>query len=424
MEGYFIESMEKWSRHKLKELITIKHGYAFKGEYFTDVKTNNILLTPGNFAIGGGFQINKPKYYEGPIPEDYVLKKGDLIVTMTDLSKQGDTLGFPAIIPYNSHLKFLHNQRIGLVEELIDEIDLKFLFYSMCTNTYQKFVVGSASGSTVKHTSPGRIREYEISIPSKGTQLKIASILSAYDDLIENNEKRIKLLEEMAQLLFTEWFVKFNFPGHEKIKMVDSGTEFGMIPEGWNLKALENVCDYIGRGISPSYNDEGESIVLNQKCIRNQQISFAESRRQDKKVSTEKIVKFGDVLVCSTGVGTLGRVAQIYDFYSGSTADSHVSIVRPNNNINVDYFGISLLNKEKYFTDQGVGSTGQTELSRSIIQKTIILCPPMEIQLQFSNKVANGRRVLINLRKANDDLAQIRDLLIPQLVTGKRGVKN
>ena len=97
---------------KLGDVAEIKHGYAFKGDFFCDEPTHYLILTPGNFAIGGGFQ-EKPKYYNGSIPEDYVLAKNDLIVTMTDLSKQGDTLGYSAFVPENN--RYLHNQRIGLV---------------------------------------------------------------------------------------------------------------------------------------------------------------------------------------------------------------------------------------------------------------------------------------------------------------------
>ena len=98
----------------LGDYIHVKHGFAFKGEHFTEEETQDVLVTPGNFVIGGGFQDNKLKYYSGPVPEDYVLHEGDLVVTMTDLSKAGDTLGYPALIPASSERRFLHNQRIGL----------------------------------------------------------------------------------------------------------------------------------------------------------------------------------------------------------------------------------------------------------------------------------------------------------------------
>ena len=110
--------MSEWKECKLGDVIDVKHGFAFKGEFFQTEPNENILITPGNFKIGGGWKENKYKYYNGEIPEEYVLTTGDLIVTMTDLSKEVDTLGYPAIVPSNQNRKFLHNQRIGLISQL------------------------------------------------------------------------------------------------------------------------------------------------------------------------------------------------------------------------------------------------------------------------------------------------------------------
>jgi type I restriction enzyme, S subunit len=107
-------STSGWQTIRLGELVEIKHGFAFKGEFFRDSPPGDILLTPGNFAIGGGFKSDKLKYYNGPVPEEYVLLEGDLLVTMTDLSKSADTLGYPALVPKPLYARFLHNQRLGL----------------------------------------------------------------------------------------------------------------------------------------------------------------------------------------------------------------------------------------------------------------------------------------------------------------------
>jgi type I restriction enzyme S subunit len=191
----------KWKEYSLGELIQIKHGYAFKGEFFSDEPTDDILLTPGNFAIGGGFKAQKLKYYNGDIPVDYILDENDVIVTMTDLSKEADTLGFSAKVPSWYGKRMLHNQRIGLIKLKTDDFDQNFLYWLMRTFSYQRFVANGATGATVKHTSPTKICQYKFTAPEdKTTQRRIASILSAYDDLIENNLKRIKLLEEKARI--------------------------------------------------------------------------------------------------------------------------------------------------------------------------------------------------------------------------------
>lgn len=224
---------------KLENVIHIKHGFAFRGEFFTDDITDKILLTPGNFAIGGGFKGDKFKYYDGPIPQDYILNEGDVIVTMTDLSKQADTLGYSAKIPKYKSRIYLHNQRIGLVRLTDESYDINYIYWLMRTADYQRFIAGSATGATVKHTSPSKIGAYKFKAPkNKHIQRRIASILSAYDDLIENNLKRIKLLEELAQRTYEEWFVKFRINGEQL--PVDEKTG---LPVGWERLSLENCIN-------------------------------------------------------------------------------------------------------------------------------------------------------------------------------------
>ena len=244
----------------LSDYIKIKHGFAFKGEFFSTQPTQDILVTPGNFAIGGGFKADKFKYYEGVVPEDYILKTNDLVVTMTDLSVDADTLGYSALIPNDKKNRFLHNQRVGLVQKKKEGIDFGYLYYLMRTREYQKYVVSTASGSTVKHTSPDRIASYEYGFPTLLTQKKIADILGAYDSKIENNNKIIKNLEMTAQTIFNEWFVNFRFTNYENIKMI--GSEIGQIPEGWKLGGIDSVVTRL-----PTQNTYKEDSLLSKGLI-------------------------------------------------------------------------------------------------------------------------------------------------------------
>jgi len=154
-----------WSKISLGEIIDIKHGYAFKGEFFSEEPTENILLTPGNFRIGGGFSSNKFKYYKGDISADYILELDDLIVTMTDLSKDGDTLGYPALVPIIPSKTLLHNQRLGKIIFKINAPIKYYLNWLLRSSDYRSFILGSATGTTVRHTSPSRILEYSCLLP-------------------------------------------------------------------------------------------------------------------------------------------------------------------------------------------------------------------------------------------------------------------
>ena len=172
----------------LGDYIRIKHGFAFKGDYITTEDNGIVLVTPGNFEIGGGFKEKKCKFFSTEYPSEYVLHAGDLIVTMTDLSKQGDTLGYSALVP-NTDRVYLHNQRIGLVDVYNPEADKDYIYWYMRTPRYQKTIVATASGSTVKHTSPSRICEVEIDLPPLAVQKKIAATLTVIDQKIQSNNR-------------------------------------------------------------------------------------------------------------------------------------------------------------------------------------------------------------------------------------------
>lgn len=223
------------TRCKLGDHISIKHGYAFDGEFFSDQDNGIVLVTPGNFAMGGGYQEGKGKYYTGEYPAEFVLQPDDLIVTMTDLSKRIDTLGYGALVPSDGRV-YLHNQRIGLVQLNDGQVDKYYLSFLMRSYDYQRSIAGSSTGSTVHHSSPKKICEYEFDLPPLETQRRIASILMAYDNLIENNRKQIALLEEVAQRLYKEWFIDLRFPGHEDVEIVDG------VPQGWQEATVGDLC--------------------------------------------------------------------------------------------------------------------------------------------------------------------------------------
>ncbi|MDV2487192.1 restriction endonuclease subunit S [Acinetobacter johnsonii] len=212
-----------WTKVTLGEIFRVKHGFAFKGEFFTETPQKYCLVTPGNFSIGGGFQLAKAKYYSGEVPQGYILKVGDVVVTMTDLSKQADTLGYSAIIPENN--VWLHNQRIGLLEFKPNlEADPLFISYLLRTHDYRAWIVGSATGTTVKHTSPSRIESFECNIPPINQQKKIAKILSDLDEKIHFNNQINHTLESIAQTIFKSWFIDFD-PVRAKIAAKQEGKD-------------------------------------------------------------------------------------------------------------------------------------------------------------------------------------------------------
>lgn len=198
---------ERWEKQDLNNYISIKHGFAFKGEYFSEEPTNKVLLTPGNFKIGGGIKLDKLKYYKNldNYPIDFELKKHDLLITMTDLSKNGDTLGYPLLVPSSQDKIYLHNQRLGKVipNQGLHYFPKYFLRMYFQDFEYRSFVVGSSNGSTVKHSSPKKILWYKPSLPNldsdmiKNFDIETRYIFEAIDSFLSQNI----LLQEARDIL-------------------------------------------------------------------------------------------------------------------------------------------------------------------------------------------------------------------------------
>ena len=242
-----------WHEMTLGEAIHVKHGFAFKSQYFSD-SGDFVVLTPGNFNEKGGFRVrlSKDRLYAGDLPEEYVLNGGDIIVAMTE---QGPgLLGSSAVVPESG--KYLHNQRLGLIQDIDEKVlDKNFLYYLFNTRRVRGQISGSATGTKVRHTAPERIYQVKVVVPTDvNQQRKIASILMAYDDLIENNRMRIRLLEKAARMVYKEWFVDLRFPGHEQVRIKDG------VPEGWKRRTLSDVLVELESGARPKGGAKQEGI--------------------------------------------------------------------------------------------------------------------------------------------------------------------
>jgi type I restriction enzyme, S subunit len=199
---WFIEEAQAdWEEKLLKEYISIKHGFAFKGEFISTDKNNQILVTPGNFKVGGGFKLGKMKYYQNSeFPTDYILEADDLIVTMTDLSKEGDTLGYPALVPESEGEIYLHNQRIGKVV-FKSKLGKYFLYFLMRTDEYQWYVLGSSSGTSVRHTSPTSICDYSFLLPPSDKMHDFNTLAGDLLKKVAKNLSQIQTLEKLRDTL-------------------------------------------------------------------------------------------------------------------------------------------------------------------------------------------------------------------------------
>ena len=411
--------MNEWKKHKLSNIISVKHGYAFKGEFFSDEPTKNILLTPGNFNIGGGFKSDKLKYYNGQIPKDYILSKGEIIVTMTDLSKQADTLGYSAKIPNDTSKVFLHNQRVGLVKLINNDFDADFVYWLLRTYEYQRFIAGSATGATVKHTSPSKIGFYEFIAPiDKNIQQRIASILSAYDDLIENNLKRIKLLEELAQRIFSDYYKSLT-SGNSCISNIGVYVEHE-IGGGWGNDILTpEFCE-------PAYVIRGTDIdVIQAGNNKNVPLRFHKASN----LKSRKLVT-GDIIFEVSGGSQNEGVAKsllitnnlLDQFNEDVMCASFCKLLRPSDtNMSIWLFlFFRYLRMMKYTEIYEIRSASNIVNYNwtAFLKFQRIKVPNDKILERFNIQAVSIYRQINNLSSQINKLKESRDLLLPRLMNG------
>lgn len=373
-----------------------------------------IFLGIGNITEDGHLDLSAVKHIA---PSDFpkwtkrvTPRGGDIVFTYEA------TLNRYAIIP--EQFDGCLGRRLALIRPDRSKVDTRFLHYSFFSSSWRETIERNRlAGATVDRIPLSKFPVFPIDVPELPVQHRIAGILSAYDDLIEVNQRRIAILEEMARRLFDEWFVRFRYPGHEAVPLVE--TELGSVPKGWDHGTVSNLSGYISRGISPKYDDGASCRVINQKCIRAQAVSLEPARRQSKPVPADKFVLEGDVLINSTGVGTLGRVAQVLNGLNETTVDSHVTIARAASGIDASFFGLQLLALQEHFERQGVGATGQTELSKKAIADAALVIPPNGLMQEFGRHVQPIRKQAELLRTQNTRLRAARDLLLPKLISGE-----
>lgn len=439
--------MNNWTATTLADLVEIKHGFAFKGELFYDEPPGDFLLTPGNFAIGGGFQLGKKKYYRGPVSEDYVLKAGDLLVTMTDLSKDADTLGYSALVPESAR-RFLHNQRLGKVVLKSDRTTKAFVHWVMRSPVYRNEILASYTGSTVKHTSPTRILAYRFLLPTLVEQNEIAGILSALDDKIDLNRRMSETLEEMARAIFKDWFVDFG-PTRAKMegrasylapeiwalfpdRLDDKGK-----PEGWRLTVLEEVLDELETGGRPKGGVSGYAYgvpsVGAESIVGLGKFDYAKTKYIPKEFfdgMNRGHVKSRDVLLYKDG----GRPGEFEPhstlFGDGFPFDTfaineHVYRLRAK-----PEFGQALLycwlSSDAAMEEMRIKGTGVAipGLNSTQVKSLTTLVPAPNVARAFDTFVEPTiSRVLANCNEAQS-LAKLRDLLLPKLMSGEIRVKD
>ncbi|HRR96566.1 MAG TPA: restriction endonuclease subunit S, partial [Candidatus Ratteibacteria bacterium] len=285
------------------------------------------------------------------------------------------------------------------------------------TNKIQILSGGTGSGKSIFNKTS--FEEYQLKIQDNYLlQQKIAAILSAYDDLIENNTRRIQILEEVAQMIYNEWFVKFRFPGYEKVRFVDS--ELGKIPEGWSVEKLDKYVDF-EKGIEPgSSNYEQESNEENLPFLR---VGDLNNRSAgifiNWSLAKNKIVKEDDIVISMDGTPGIVKMG-LFGCYSTGIRKLIIKT-----NVIKKSFLYFLMLSERIQNIIKAHSKGTTILhaSESIRNMNFIL-PDNNLMDLYDNLVSPMVKETLLLNKKNKILRQTRDLLLPKLISGELNVSD
>jgi len=449
-----------WNEYKIDDLKAPVKGSIAMGPFGSRIKAENFVTEGipvikggqlhGAYVLDSGFDFLTPeKAEELKSSQAY---RGDLVIT------HRGTIGQVSIIPHDSlYEKYIVSQSQLKVSFDTDKVNPYFVNYFFRSHLGQHRLLENASqvGVPAIAKASTSVKVIMVPCPSLEDQTRVVEHLKSLDDKIKLNLQMNETLDAMAQEFFKSWFVDFDpvidnalaagnaIPDEfaeraaqrKSIERKDNldihslfpdefelTEEIGWIPKGWIISTLDDLTTELRRGISPKYTEVDGVRVVNQRCIRNHSIDYSVCRLNDATIRKVdgRYLEVGDVLVNSTGVGTLGRMAQVFYLDEPAVVDSHVTVVRPNTELVKPYtFGRLMLSIEPLVESMGLGSTGQTELSRVHLGELVVCIPPIELQefveksfLSYSDKSA------FNIQQ-NITLAKLRDTLLPKLMSGE-----
>lgn len=380
-----------WTKIKLSDVADFKNGFAFKSADLRDESTENSfkVFKMGHIKKGGGFnRENKTQYVPSNVLKDeekYLVITGDILMCMTDMKTTMNLLGHSAFMPEN--LGFQLNQRVGLIRPK-EEINGRYLYYYLNTQRYIDSLRATAVAGVQVNLSTDSIRNSIIRLPPRVVQDEIVTHVSTFEDLIENNRRRMRLLEESARLLYQEWFVHLRFPGHEQVKITDG------VPERWERKPLKQIATLnYGKALKAEIRVPGAFPVYG---------------------SSGEVGSHEEALVKGPGIviGRKGNVGSVYwvntDFYP---IDTVYFISSEESSL---FLYHALQNVQFINTDVAVPG-----LNRDMAYSREILVPDDKNHQRFLEEAQPIQNQINKLQDYNAKLAQARGLLLPKLMNGE-----
>ena len=359
-------------------------------------------------------------YSEAGLAQSKLWPAGTLCITIAANIAETAILKIPACFP-DSIVGFIPHE---------GKADVRFVKYYI--DTIKLRMQNASKGTTQDNLSVDKLLSFDFDVPDYPIQERIASILCAYDDLIENDTRRITILEEMASMIYREWFVNFRFSGREKLRAV--GSALGDIPEGWEITDLESVC-VKGNGIQTGpfgsqlhmadYSDEGVPVVMPKDLI-GFRIRTDEIARIPESIA-EKLSRHrmqpNDIVYGRRG--DIGRRAYLMSDQSGWFCGTGCLRIRPNSQAVNSWYLFNYLGQDDVqgiIAGRALGVT-MPNLNTGVMASVPVKLPPRDLQDAFARltfPMAEAREVL---SAAIENLRSTRDLLLPKLISGEISIQ-
>ncbi|OPB89597.1 hypothetical protein BAS06_04360 [Elizabethkingia miricola] len=389
-----------WKEVTLEDIIEYRRDKV----QFNEVNSSNFISADNMLPEIGG--ITK---------SDYIPQKGNV----SKFEKQNILVS--NIRPYFKKMWFATfdggcSNDVFVIKRKVEELDTKFLFYNLCQQEFFDFMMAGANGTKMPRGNKNAIIKYKVNLPPLKTQRKIVSILSGYDNLIENNQKRIKILEEMVQQTYEEWFVRMHFPGYETAVFGKDG-----LPEGWEVKSLGELTETMQYG----YTESANSQPVGPKFLRITDIVGSNINWQtvpycviDEKKKAKYLLKEGDIVIARTGA-TVGYAKRINKNCPNAVFASYLIRLKLKPEIDDVFMGVFVESHSFVQTVQNIaGGAAQPNANAPILKQIEIIVPSKNIQDNFREIVLKQKNAQELLLKQNQHLREARDILLPRLMMG------
>lgn len=402
---------EAWKHIRLCDVLQVLHGYAFASEEMSEDLTGNpVIVNIGNFNYRGGFRFHSTRVREftGRYPEKFELSPGDLLLAMTCQTPDGSILGLPAAVPDDGR-SYLHNQRIGKVVTEPGVLDRRFAYYVFLWSEVNRQLVATASGTKILHTAPSRIGAVEIDLPPLCEQEAISSILSALDDKIAVNDRIAEESDALTREIFRYDFLQSRRNEHLL---------------GWREGVLSDICT-TQYGYTASADQGAGPKFLRVKDI-NKQNWIEWSSVPHCKISDSDRVRY------SLSVGDV-VVARMADPGKSAIVESPVSAVFASYLVRLkaeslahSYYIYGILKSDAYSEYAAASKSGsvQANMNAKVIVGARVVIPPVELLEAHLARILPLRRRLTASLHESSVLKELRDTLLPKLMSGEIRVRD